>query len=130
MGVEPTLSAWEAGVLPMNYIREWDDYSTDGKKNQSLFRRFFSSGFAAPSGRDDIFADRRAAGGGRPYDGDGDSASKQTLCERREKDSSTRPVGKARNVARFPRVGMLAQNDRINLDPAADSPEAGQSGTK
>ena len=21
MGVEPTLSAWEAGVLPMNYIR-------------------------------------------------------------------------------------------------------------
>ena len=32
----------------MNYIREWDDYSTDGKKNQSLFRRFFSSGFAAP----------------------------------------------------------------------------------
>ena len=22
MGVEPTLSAWEAGVLPMNYIRK------------------------------------------------------------------------------------------------------------
>ncbi len=22
MGVEPTLSAWEAGVLPINYIRE------------------------------------------------------------------------------------------------------------
>lgn len=28
MGVEPTLSAWEAGVLPMNYIRVYEDYST------------------------------------------------------------------------------------------------------
>ena len=45
MGVEPTLSAWEAGVLPMNYIRDWGDYITDGKKNQSLFRRFFFERF-------------------------------------------------------------------------------------
>ena len=30
MGIEPTLPAWEAGVLPLNYIRDfwqWKDYT-------------------------------------------------------------------------------------------------------
>ena len=36
MGVEPTLPAWEAEVLPMNYIRVWGEYITPGKKNQPL----------------------------------------------------------------------------------------------
>ena len=46
-GIEPPLSAWEAGVLPMNYIRMQEQYSTAGENNQSLFRRFFSPPFAA-----------------------------------------------------------------------------------
>ena len=40
MGVEPTLSAWEAGVLPMNYIRKYQllYYSTHCRKfQQELF---------------------------------------------------------------------------------------------
>ena len=34
MGVEPTLSAWEAGVLPMNYIRVYGEYNTSPEKVQ------------------------------------------------------------------------------------------------
>ena len=39
MGIEPTLSAWEADVLPMNYIRKCGHYSTVGREFQSLFFR-------------------------------------------------------------------------------------------
>ena len=53
-GIEPPLSAWEAGVLPMNYIRVYGKYSTERKKNQSLFRRFFSSGSAEEQRRDNF----------------------------------------------------------------------------
>ena len=53
-GIEPPLSAWEAGVLPMNYIRVYGKYSTERKKNQSLFRRFFSAGSAEEQRRDKI----------------------------------------------------------------------------
>ena len=34
MGVEPTLPAWEAEVLPMNYIRVWKKYTTAKEKIQ------------------------------------------------------------------------------------------------
>ena len=34
MGVEPTLPAWEAEVLPMNYIRVYEDYSTRRQRFQ------------------------------------------------------------------------------------------------
>ncbi len=34
MGVEPTLPAWEAEVLPMNYIRAYVQYNTPEKKIQ------------------------------------------------------------------------------------------------
>ncbi len=34
MGVEPTLPAWEAEVLPMNYIRVYVDYSTRRQRFQ------------------------------------------------------------------------------------------------
>ena len=51
-GIEPPLSAWEAGVLPMNYIRVYGKYSTERKKNQSLFRRFFSTGSGEEQRRD------------------------------------------------------------------------------
>ncbi len=34
MGVEPTLSAWEAGVLPINYIRRQLKYNTLPEKFQ------------------------------------------------------------------------------------------------
>ena len=53
-GIEPPLSAWEAGVLPMNYIRVHGKYSTERKKNQSLFRRFFSTGSAEEQWQDKI----------------------------------------------------------------------------
>ena len=53
-GIEPPLSAWEAGVLPMNYIRVYGKYSTERKKNQSLFRRIFSSGSAEEQRQDKI----------------------------------------------------------------------------
>ena len=36
MGVEPTLPAWEAEVLPMNYIRVWKQYITRTGKIQPL----------------------------------------------------------------------------------------------
>ena len=41
MGVEPTLPAWEAEVLPMNYIRAYEQYSIRSAKIQLLFFRFF-----------------------------------------------------------------------------------------
>ena len=41
MGVEPTLPAWEAEVLPMNYIRAYVKYSIQSTKIQLLFFRFF-----------------------------------------------------------------------------------------
>ena len=41
MGVEPTLSAWEAGVLPMNYIREYWQYTTGPQKIQVWICAFF-----------------------------------------------------------------------------------------
>ena len=34
MGVEPTLPAWEAEVLPMNYIRMCEYYTTGERKIQ------------------------------------------------------------------------------------------------
>lgn len=40
MGVEPTLPAWEAEVLPMNYIRVHVQYSIKpGKIQQEICRR-------------------------------------------------------------------------------------------
>ena len=53
-GIEPPLSAWEAGVLPMNYIRVYGKYSTEPKKNQSPFRRFFSTGSTEEQWQDKI----------------------------------------------------------------------------
>ena len=45
-GIEPALPAWEAGVLPMNYIREaivkQIDYSKNKEKRQDP-NLFFSS---------------------------------------------------------------------------------------
>lgn len=41
MGVEPTLSAWEAEVLPINYIREHWQYNTAEKKIQYPETIFF-----------------------------------------------------------------------------------------
>ena len=41
MGVEPTLSAWEAGVLPMNYIRVYWEYNTGMQKVQGQNSRIF-----------------------------------------------------------------------------------------
>lgn len=43
MGVEPTLSAWEAEVLPINYIRMYlPSFSNIAHKGQN-FNRFFLS---------------------------------------------------------------------------------------
>ena len=41
MGVEPTLPAWEAEVLPMNYIRAYVQYSIRRLKIQLLICLFF-----------------------------------------------------------------------------------------
>lgn len=38
-GIEPASPAWEAGVLPMNYICVWIDYSISKRK----IKRFFIS---------------------------------------------------------------------------------------
>lgn len=54
MGIEPTLSAWEAGVLPMNYIRslyKYKQYSTPEGKFQSPGGIFFPPLFDAPARR-------------------------------------------------------------------------------
>ena len=40
MGIEPTYPAWEAGVLPMNYIRVQEYYSTSRKEMQEDFSLF------------------------------------------------------------------------------------------
>ena len=41
MGIEPTYPAWEAGVLPMNYIRKHYDYSTSDRELQVDFYRLY-----------------------------------------------------------------------------------------
>ena len=47
MGVEPTLPAWEAEVLPMNYIRVYMQYIiAAGGFQQKILRRRISPGFA------------------------------------------------------------------------------------
>lgn len=50
MGIEPTYPAWEAGVLPMNYIRKHCDYNTADSELQVDFSRLcdFNSFMAAP----------------------------------------------------------------------------------
>ena len=37
MGVEPTYSAWEADVLPMNYIRIYENYCSTHKMFFQVF---------------------------------------------------------------------------------------------
>ena len=71
MGIEPTLSAWEAGVLPMNYIRIfYDDTTKRGKFQEQigdflrlLFRPRRPMLFSAGSGREGA---PRAGARGRP----------------------------------------------------------------
>lgn len=40
MGVEPTCSAWEADILPMNYIRVYMKYSILLLRLQECFNNF------------------------------------------------------------------------------------------
>ena len=39
-GIEPLTQAWEAGVLPLNYIRAVEYYSTSGSACQGISERF------------------------------------------------------------------------------------------
>ncbi len=44
MGIEPTLPAWKAGILPLNYTRKLNNwYSTHNKEKVN---RFFENFFA------------------------------------------------------------------------------------
>ena len=44
-GIEPASSAWEADILPMNYICELVYYTINQKKIQLYFKKFFKKSF-------------------------------------------------------------------------------------
>ena len=55
MGVEPTTSAWEANVLPINYIRmQYNNYTTQEAVCQDLWLIFYRN-YCSTTNRTELF---------------------------------------------------------------------------